>query len=90
MQWKSTVGETRSRGKLSAGLGARGLENRIMKIYAAKKSQAKNLMKETADAMSLGTEWMNETPREVELALLRESQDLQVPGRTVREAIKAG
>ena len=54
-----------------AGLGARGLENKIMKMYAAMKSHVKKL-KEAADAISLGTEWMNETPHEVELALLRE------------------
>ena len=55
-QWKSLVAEKRPRGKLSAGLGARGLENKIMEIYAAKKSYAKNLFKEAVEAMTLGKE----------------------------------
>ena len=43
----------------------------------AKQSYAKNLL-----AMSLGKEWINETPHKEELASLWESKDLLAPGRS--------
>ena len=62
-RWKRLVVEMRSRGMLATGLGARSLENKIMEIYAATKVYAKNLLKEVSEVMSLGKEWLNETPQ---------------------------
>ena len=52
-----------SRGKLAAGLGQHGLESKSMELYA-KKICAKNLLNEDAEAMTLGEEWINETPHQ--------------------------
>ena len=40
-----------------------------------------NLLNPAAEAMSLGKEWINETPQKAGLVLLWESKDLLVPGR---------
>ena len=48
------------------------------------------MLKEAAEATSLGKEWLNEAPRKYELALLREGRNMQLPGTVVRKAIKAG
>ena len=64
------------------------------KLVAGKKSRikshAKNLLEEATEALSLGSTWINESPHKEELALLRESQDLLVPGRVVRKPLRAG
>ena len=52
--WKLLVAEKRSRGKLAAGLGGRGLEQKIMNIEAAKKIYAKNLLKDSEEVTGLG------------------------------------
>ena len=51
------VGEIRSRGKVSVGLGSLGFEHKIMDTGAGMKIYAKNMLKETAAALSAGTEW---------------------------------
>ena len=48
------VSEERSRGKLSAGLGARGVENKMRECYAAKKMFAKSLLEDSATALKTG------------------------------------
>ena len=65
---------------MSTDFGARRLENKIMESHAAKKIYAKNFLKEVANAMSLGKEWINDA----------KSKDMLVPGVMVRKAIKAG
>ena len=47
---------------MATGPGACGLEHNIIEIHAAKKIYAKNLLHDVAEAMSLGKEWLNETP----------------------------
>ena len=49
--WKSPVAQKRSRGKLLAGWGAREIE--IPEIYATKKSDAKNILKESRGGWSV-------------------------------------
>ena len=53
---------------MSTGLGARGLEIEILEIHAARKRYAKNLLKEAAEALSLGRTWINETPPKEKLS----------------------
>ena len=59
-------------------------------FYAGKKIYAKNLLEETAEAMNLGIEWMDETPRRKQVALLEERNGLLVPESRVRKATKVG
>ena len=66
---KLVVAETRSRSKLASGLGARGLEQKIIETFAAMGIYAKNLLKQVAEAISLSKEWINQTPHMEELAL---------------------
>ena len=54
------------------------------------KSHAKNSLEEAAGAWSLDSTWSSESPHKEELALSRESQGLLVPGRIVRNPIRAG
>ena len=61
---------SRRRRKLANGVDARGLEQNIMEIVAAKKIYAKNLLKETAEAMGLDKQWLNETSYTEEMTLL--------------------
>ena len=60
-----------------------------MDIYAAKVC-AKNLLKEAAEATSLGHARINETPHKEEQALLRESRSMPVTDIMVWKATKAG
>ena len=83
MRLEIPVGEERSRGKLSTGL-----ERKIMEGIAAKEIFAQNFSEEAAEAMSRGTEWFDETPHKEELSLLRESDDMRLPGITVRRAVR--
>ena len=71
-------------------MGARGLEQQITEIYAAKKIYAKNLLKDAAEATSLGKEWPEVSPYKEEPALWRESTCMRLPGMMLRKAIKAG
>ena len=82
--------EKRSRTELTVGLGSLGFEHKIMEIHAGKKIYAKNLLKEAAMALSVDNEWLNESPRKVDVALLQESRNMQCPGMMVRRAVKAG
>ena len=84
-------GEKRSRGNLAVGLGSVGFEHKIKHIYAGKKIFGKNLLKDAGVASSMGKEWLDESPhKEAELALLQDSQNMQLPGMVVRKAVKAG
>ena len=56
-----------------------------MKIYATKKIYAKNMLKETTEAVSLSKEWPETSPYQEQLALLRKSEDVLQPSKTVRE-----
>ena len=47
-QWKIMLAERRSPGKVSAGLGARGFENKIWECYATKKMFGKRLLEGAA------------------------------------------
>ena len=87
---KLLVIEKRSRGKLAACLCARGLEQKIMEIHAAKKIYAKNLLKEAAEAIGLGKEWLEVSPYKEELPLCLERRNMQLPDMLVRKAVKAG
>ena len=60
-----------------------------MEIYAGKKICAKNLLKEAAVALSCGKERPDVSSHTEELALLQETKKTQLPGMTVREAVKA-
>ena len=88
-RWKKAQSQRRDR-EASCGLGASCPQNEILEIYTAKKSYAKNLLKEAAAAMSLGRAGINETPLRDVLGLLREIQHMLVPGRMLRKAIRAG
>ena len=61
---------------------------KIVEGFAAKEICAQNFSKGAAEAMSRGTEWFDETPHKEELALLRESDDMRLPGITVRRAVR--
>ena len=56
-RWKIIVGDESSRGKLSAGLGARGLENDMWECYTVKKMLAKSLLRDASTAWRLGESW---------------------------------
>ena len=60
-----------------------------MVMYAAKRRNAKNLLREAVVAMSLGGEWIIETPHKEGLAMWRESRDMRLPAVMVQNAIKA-
>ena len=66
--WKMLVAHKRSRGTLAA----RGLEQKIMEIHAAKKIYAKNVLKDATEAVSLGKERPETSPSKEEFAVLRE------------------
>ena len=51
--------------------------DKILEIYAVKKSYAKNLSKEAEGTMSLGRAWINETFSKEELALWRRTCQCQ-------------
>ena len=53
-----------------------------METYAAKMIYAKNLVKNAAEAMSLGKQRPMVSPYEEELALLRENGSMRLPGMT--------
>ena len=57
---------------MAAGLGARGLEQKILENYAAKKMYTKSLWNEEAEAVSLCKAWLEVSPYKEELGLVRE------------------
>ena len=61
---KMLVAEKRTRGKWAEGWGTCGLEQKIMEIYAAKKINAKNLLK------SGQKEWLETSQYREELSLV--------------------
>ena len=63
---------------------------KVLEIHAAKKSYAKNLLKAAAEALSLGRRWINETPHNEEVALLRESKDFLGDSRSKRAVSMIG
>ena len=60
--WTTLVGEKRSRGELAVCLGARGLEQQILDIYADEKIYAQSLLKDATEAVSLTKEWPETSP----------------------------
>ena len=74
--------EKSSRGKLSACLGAKGIESKM--------SKTKSLLSEAATALQLGKSWPEESPFREEFALLRASDGLHLAGTMVRREMKAG
>ena len=79
----------RPRGKLAVGLSAMGVKRRILEIYAGEKINATNLLNEIAAAMCLGKEWLNESPRKEELALLRREQEYAIGRRNNAKTTEA-
>ena len=71
-------------------ISCKQLKNLVAGKRSRMNSHAKNLLEEAAVALSLGSTWSSESPHKQEPALARESQDLLVPGRIVRNAIRAG
>ena len=71
------VGDKNSRGKLSAGMGARGFENKMWECHAAKNMCAKSLLENAATALTLCNSWTEESPYKEELALLRSASGRQ-------------
>ena len=61
-QWKLLVGGQRSRGKLSAGLGAPGIECIMCECYAAKELCANSLLGVAATALKMGKSWTEKSP----------------------------
>ena len=88
-QWKHLIGEKRSRGKFALGLGAMRFEHKIMQILRRQEDLRENLLKEAAVALRMGQEWLSESPHKEEVALLRESRKMHLPGMMVRRAVKA-
>ena len=69
--WTILVAEKRSRDKLAVCLGARGLEQQILDIYADEKIYAQSLLKDATEAVSLTKEWPETSTYKEEFALLR-------------------
>ena len=72
--WTILVAEKRSRGKLAVCLGARGLEQQILDIYADEKIDAQSLLKDATEAVGLTKEWPETSTYKEEFALLRKSK----------------
>ena len=89
-QWTRLVGFKRSRGKLAVGLGALGIEHKIMDNYVDKKIYAKNLLKEAADPSSPGKRVAGCVSTRRRVAFLQDSKNMHLPGKMMRTAVKAG
>ena len=47
---------------MATGVEARGLDQEIAGIYGVKRTYAKKLLKEAAEAISLGSAWLEVSP----------------------------
>ena len=76
-----------ARGKLAVGVGTRGLEQADIRGQEDQRGESA----QSCDGGSkFGKELPDTSPHNEELALVRESKDMRLPGVTVRRAIKAG